>query len=98
IRIIIPHSNGGHGDLMVRSRLWGWRIQALNPIPLKIRCVLGLLHIKSYVGDHNSSLGAEAWRRGMPAQVSSSSSDRGSKLRGPSQNGSRVASKWDVTN
>ncbi|GBM32619.1 hypothetical protein AVEN_8458-1 [Araneus ventricosus] len=32
----------------------------------------------------------------MPAQVSSSSSDRGSKLRGPSQNSLRVASNWDV--
>ncbi|GBM37110.1 hypothetical protein AVEN_103213-1 [Araneus ventricosus] len=28
---------------------------------------------------------------GMPAQVSSSSSDRGSKLRGPAQNSPRVA-------
>ncbi|GBM68269.1 hypothetical protein AVEN_88841-1 [Araneus ventricosus] len=37
------------------------------------------------------------WRgsleRGVPAEVSSSSSDRGSKLRGPSQNSPRVASK-----
>ncbi|GBN78841.1 hypothetical protein AVEN_200166-1 [Araneus ventricosus] len=34
--------------------------------------------------------------RGVPAQVSSSSSDRGSKLRGPSQNSPRVASERDV--
>ncbi|GBL85800.1 hypothetical protein AVEN_63142-1 [Araneus ventricosus] len=33
---------------------------------------------------------------GVPAQVSSSSSDRGSKLRGQSQNSPRVASKRDV--
>ncbi|GBM91228.1 hypothetical protein AVEN_31637-1 [Araneus ventricosus] len=33
---------------------------------------------------------------GVPTQVSSSSSDRGSKLRGPSQNSPRVASKRDV--
>ncbi|GBM73394.1 hypothetical protein AVEN_25053-1 [Araneus ventricosus] len=33
---------------------------------------------------------------GVPAQVSSSSSDRDSKLRGPSQNSPRVASKRDV--
>ncbi|GBM35253.1 hypothetical protein AVEN_45521-1 [Araneus ventricosus] len=40
--------------------------------------------------------GAEVWRgRILPAQMSSSSSDCGSKLRGPSQNISRVASKWD---
>ncbi|GBM76070.1 hypothetical protein AVEN_167490-1 [Araneus ventricosus] len=45
-------------------------------------------------------MAALAWRgnleRGVPAQVSSSSSDRGSKLRGPSQNSPRVASKRDV--
>ncbi|GBN57586.1 hypothetical protein AVEN_157580-1 [Araneus ventricosus] len=39
--------------------------------------------------------GVEVWR-GVSAQVSSSSSDRGSKLRGPFQNSPRVASKWDV--
>ncbi|GBM92342.1 hypothetical protein AVEN_116794-1, partial [Araneus ventricosus] len=33
---------------------------------------------------------------GVPAQVSSSSSDRGSKLRGPSQNNPYVASKRDA--
>ncbi|GBL97333.1 hypothetical protein AVEN_170458-1 [Araneus ventricosus] len=39
-----------------------------------------------------------AWKfgDGVPAQASSSSSDRGSKLRGPSQNSPRVASKRDV--
>ncbi|GBL92565.1 hypothetical protein AVEN_123752-1 [Araneus ventricosus] len=35
-------------------------------------------------------------RYGVPAQVSSSSSDRDSKLRGPSQNSPRAASKRDV--
>ncbi|GBM86325.1 hypothetical protein AVEN_17872-1 [Araneus ventricosus] len=33
---------------------------------------------------------------GVRAQISSSSSDHDSKLRGPSQNCTRVASKWDV--
>ncbi|GBM87218.1 hypothetical protein AVEN_129735-1 [Araneus ventricosus] len=39
-----------------------------------------------------------AWKlgEGVPVQVSSSSSDRGSKFRGPSQNSSRVATKRDV--
>ncbi|GBO27163.1 hypothetical protein AVEN_16625-1 [Araneus ventricosus] len=64
-----------------------------NPIPLKIRRVWGLLHAKSYVVAR--WCGAEVWR-GMPAQVSSSSSDRGAKLRGPSLNSPRVASKRDV--
>ncbi|GBN63672.1 hypothetical protein AVEN_17802-1 [Araneus ventricosus] len=39
-----------------------------------------------------------AWKLGeeMPIQVSSSSSDRGSKLRGLSPNSPRVASKLDI--
>ncbi|GBN30573.1 hypothetical protein AVEN_162614-1 [Araneus ventricosus] len=39
---------------------------------------------------------AEFWRRLMQAQVSSSSSDRGSKLQDESQNNLRVASKRDI--
>ncbi|GBM29118.1 hypothetical protein AVEN_40128-1 [Araneus ventricosus] len=39
-----------------------------------------------------------AWKfgEGVPAQVSSASYDRGSKLRGPSQNSPRVAAKRGV--
>ncbi|GBM24566.1 hypothetical protein AVEN_217139-1 [Araneus ventricosus] len=37
--------------------------------------------------------GPRAWREGVEAQMSPSSSDRGSKLRDPSQNIPRVASK-----
>ncbi|GBM40805.1 hypothetical protein AVEN_137312-1 [Araneus ventricosus] len=61
------------------------KFQALSPLPLKIRrirfCqVFALVHIKSYVGGQTSYswYGVEDWR-GVPAQVSSSSSDRGSK-------------------
>ncbi|GBM45346.1 hypothetical protein AVEN_172965-1 [Araneus ventricosus] len=43
-----------------------------------------------------SPCGVEVWKGGLPTQVSSSSSDRGSKLRGPSQNRSRVGSKRDA--
>ncbi|GBM06425.1 hypothetical protein AVEN_266371-1 [Araneus ventricosus] len=45
-----------------------------------------------------TSSGGVAWKfgKGVTAQVSSSSSDRDSKLRGPSQNSPRVASKRDV--
>ncbi|GBN60265.1 hypothetical protein AVEN_221012-1 [Araneus ventricosus] len=38
----------------------------------------------------------ESLERRVPAQVSSSSSDSGSNLRGPSQNSSRLGSKRDV--
>ncbi|GBM61338.1 hypothetical protein AVEN_150486-1 [Araneus ventricosus] len=67
----------GLGGLVVRSR-------PRNPIPLKIRRVWGLLHAKSYVVAKRPP--PLVWRaslgRGMPSQVSSSSSDRDSKLRG----------------
>ncbi|GBM56675.1 hypothetical protein AVEN_154225-1 [Araneus ventricosus] len=68
-----------------------------NTIPLKIRRVWGLLHAKSYVVVKRPPVGvARKFGEGVPAQVSSSSSDRGSKLRGPSLNSPRVASKGDV--
>ncbi|GBM80282.1 hypothetical protein AVEN_114741-1 [Araneus ventricosus] len=71
--------------------------QVRNPIPLKIRRVSGLLQAKSYLGVKRPPSGVvRKLVEGVPAQVSSSSSDRGSKLRGPSQNSSRAASKWDV--
>ncbi|GBM55721.1 hypothetical protein AVEN_196616-1 [Araneus ventricosus] len=70
------------------------RFQVRNPILLKIRRVWGLLHVKSYVEAKRPPVGV-AWKfgEGVPVQVSSSSSDRGSKLRGPFQNSPRVDSK-----
>ncbi|GBM71092.1 hypothetical protein AVEN_146306-2-1, partial [Araneus ventricosus] len=68
-----------------------------NPIPLKIRHVWGLLHVKSYVVAKRLPVGvARKFGEEVPAQVSSSSSDRRSELRGPSQNSPLVASKRDV--
>ncbi|GBM92980.1 hypothetical protein AVEN_190073-1 [Araneus ventricosus] len=54
--------------------------QAPNPIPPKIRHAWGLLHAKSYVVAKRPPVGV-AWKfgEGVPAQVSSLSSDRGSK-------------------
>ncbi|GBM92309.1 hypothetical protein AVEN_35045-1 [Araneus ventricosus] len=73
----------GAGEFMVR-----------NPIPLKIWRVWGLLHAKSYVVAKHPPVGvARKLGEGVPNQMSCSSSDRGSKFRGPSQNSSRVASK-----
>ncbi|GBL78800.1 hypothetical protein AVEN_65334-1 [Araneus ventricosus] len=94
-----PNPTGGtridpNGKLST-SELKGFQIR--NPIPFKIRRVLGLLHVKSYVGVKGSPAGLlRKFREGVPAQASSSSSERGSKLRGPSQNSSSVASKRDV--
>ncbi|GBN03008.1 Techylectin-5A [Araneus ventricosus] len=51
------------GGPVVRWWPRNWRFQVRNPIPLKIRRVLGLLHAKSYVGGQTSSrwCGAIIW-------------------------------------
>ncbi|GBM35990.1 hypothetical protein AVEN_78087-1 [Araneus ventricosus] len=87
--------HGGRGGLVVRSRFGAGGFKVRNPIPLKIRRVWGLLHAKPYVSAKRPPVGvAYKLGEGVPAQVSSS--DRGPKLRGPSQNSPRVASKRDV--
>ncbi|GBN30483.1 hypothetical protein AVEN_139612-1 [Araneus ventricosus] len=70
----------GRGGLVGRSRLWGRRVPGSNPILPKIRPVWGLLHAESYVMVKHPPVGG-AWKfgEGMPAQVSSSSCDHGSK-------------------
>ncbi|GBN99027.1 hypothetical protein AVEN_268339-1 [Araneus ventricosus] len=87
----------GRSDLVVRCQFWAGGFQARNPIPLKIRSVMGLLPAKSYIATKLPPVGV-AWKfgEGVPSQVSSSSSDCVSKLRGPSQNSPRVASKRDA--
>ncbi|GBN03506.1 hypothetical protein AVEN_116548-1 [Araneus ventricosus] len=88
---------GSRGGLVVGLGLGAGGLQVRNPIPLKIRRVWGPLYAKSYVVAKRPPVGV-AWKFGekVPAQVSSSSSDHGSKLRGPSQNSPRVDSEWDV--
>ncbi|GBM98997.1 hypothetical protein AVEN_133369-1 [Araneus ventricosus] len=55
---------------------------------------MSLLRVKSYVGTKHSPAGVVLkFGEGVPAQVSSSSSDSDSKLQGPSQNSPRIASK-----
>ncbi|GBM39601.1 hypothetical protein AVEN_201584-1 [Araneus ventricosus] len=63
---------------------------------MKIRRVLGLLYVKSYVGSQTFSRlsSAEVWGEGASSGAVSSSG-RCSKLRGPSQNSPRVPSKRD---
>ncbi|GBL95052.1 hypothetical protein AVEN_188802-1 [Araneus ventricosus] len=61
-----------------------------------IRLVWGLLHAKSYVVAKRPSVGvAQKFGEGVPAQVSSSSSDRGWNLQGSALIIPRVASKRD---
>ncbi|GBO39768.1 hypothetical protein AVEN_223152-1 [Araneus ventricosus] len=56
-------------------------------------------HTKSYVVAKQAHVAGVVWKLGdgggKPG-VKTSPSDRGSKLRGPSQNNRRIASKWDV--
>ncbi|GBO38926.1 hypothetical protein AVEN_240257-1 [Araneus ventricosus] len=92
---LTPKKNLGRGGLEVRSRLRGRRLPGLKTDstedPPCMRPVV------SYVVAKRSSAGVvQKFGEEVPAQVSSSSSDRGSKLRGLSQNSSRVASKRDV--
>ncbi|GBL98299.1 hypothetical protein AVEN_174093-1 [Araneus ventricosus] len=64
--------------------------QVRHPIPLKVRRTC-LLHAKSYVGDKRPPAGVVRKFEGREAdQASSSSSDRGSKLRGAPLNIPRV--------
>ncbi|GBO07697.1 hypothetical protein AVEN_188489-1, partial [Araneus ventricosus] len=59
--------------------------------------VWGLLHTKSYIVAKLPPIGAaRKFGEGLPARVTSTSSDCGSKLRGPSLNSPRVGSKRDV--
>ncbi|GBM07717.1 hypothetical protein AVEN_19192-1, partial [Araneus ventricosus] len=59
--LIQPPSRGLSG-LVVRSRFRTGELQARNPIPLKIRCYVDLVHAKSDVVGQTQSrwCGAEA--------------------------------------
>ncbi|GBM79800.1 hypothetical protein AVEN_29262-1 [Araneus ventricosus] len=64
---------------------------------MKFRRVLGLFQVKSFSEDQMSSPGVlRNFGEGVPAQVLSKSSDRGSKLGAPSQNSPPAASKCDL--
>ncbi|GBM60854.1 hypothetical protein AVEN_179009-1 [Araneus ventricosus] len=88
-------SSDGRGDLVARSRSRDRRVAGSKPDSTEVRRVWGLLHVKSYVVVKCPPAGVvRKFGEGVSAQVSSSSSDRGSKLR--AQNSPRVASKRDV--
>ncbi|GFX50286.1 uncharacterized protein TNCV_2892031 [Trichonephila clavipes] len=73
----------GHGSLVVKVSDRGWRIMSSSRVPLKTRgvgkrCTLNLLRAQA------SSCWCGMVEEGIPAQVTSSSLDHGSKLRSPS--------------
>ncbi|GBL96939.1 hypothetical protein AVEN_182519-1 [Araneus ventricosus] len=87
----------GRGGIVVRSRLWGLKIPGSKLDSTEDPPCMDLLHAKSYVVAKRPPVGvARKFGEGMPAQVSSSSTDRASKSLGPSHNSPRVASKRDV--
>ncbi|GBL90957.1 hypothetical protein AVEN_203811-1, partial [Araneus ventricosus] len=86
-----------HGGLEVRSRPRDRRSAGSKDDSAEDSPCMGLLHAKSYVVTKRTPVGvARKFGGEVPAQASSLSSDRGSKLRGPSLNSPRVASKRDV--
>ncbi|GBM73271.1 hypothetical protein AVEN_121307-1 [Araneus ventricosus] len=75
----------GRSDLVVRSQARGRRLQARIPIPPILR-VWGLLHAKSHIVTKRPPVDVvRKFGDGVPAQVSSTSSDRDSKFRGRPQ-------------
>ncbi|GBM54162.1 hypothetical protein AVEN_208762-1 [Araneus ventricosus] len=78
-------SSGGH---VVRSRLWGRRVPGSKPDSTEDQPCIGP-GAHQIIRRRSDVLTEE----GAPAQVSS---ERGSKLRGPSENSHRVSSKQDV--
>ncbi|GBL77378.1 hypothetical protein AVEN_41793-1 [Araneus ventricosus] len=86
---------GSRGGLVVRCRYRSCRIPGSKLDSTEDPS--GPFHVKSYVGTKRHPAGVvRKFGEGVPAQVSFSSSDQGSKLRGPSQNSTRVASRWVV--
>ncbi|GBM08990.1 hypothetical protein AVEN_229031-1 [Araneus ventricosus] len=61
----------GRCGLVVRSRLWGQKVPGSKPDSTEDPCVLGLFHVKSYVGGQMSSrwCGVEVWRGGASSDV-----------------------------
>ncbi|GBM35948.1 hypothetical protein AVEN_31401-1 [Araneus ventricosus] len=68
----------GRGGLRYGVGLGEGELYVRNPIPLKIRRVVGLLHAKLYAGVKRSPVGVlQKFEEGVPSQVTSSSSDIG---------------------
>ncbi|GBO12627.1 hypothetical protein AVEN_168487-1 [Araneus ventricosus] len=84
--------------LVVRSRLWGRRVTCSKPDSTEDPSCVGFVvrKIMRRGTKHPPVAVVRKFGEEVTAQVSSSSSDRGSKLRGQSQNSPRVDSKRDV--
>ncbi|GBO17695.1 hypothetical protein AVEN_13973-1 [Araneus ventricosus] len=83
----------GSGDLMLRSRLRVRRFPESVQVSTK---EVFMAHVKPVVVKCSPADVARKFGEEVGAQMSTSSSDHDSKLRGPSQNSPRVALKQDV--
>ncbi|GBL72542.1 hypothetical protein AVEN_127818-1 [Araneus ventricosus] len=84
--VLLDYSND-HVGLLVKSRPRGQKVRGSK---MKIHRVFCLLYV------HSGQALCRSFERGSPAQEWSSSSDHGSKLRGPAQNSPRLVSKRGV--
>ncbi|GFV99435.1 hypothetical protein TNCV_1514051 [Trichonephila clavipes] len=79
----------GRGSLVVKASARGWNIMSSSPLPLKTnrvgeRCTLNLPRAQTSSRWCGLVVRRSRGRETIPAQVSSTSIDNGSKLRGPS--------------
>ncbi|GBM10156.1 hypothetical protein AVEN_258759-1 [Araneus ventricosus] len=97
ILLIIRYNNEGHGGLVVRCRPRDWKVPGSKPDSIENPpCMLGRRMPNHTWGQTSAfGLGAEACKGGAISGAVPSY-DRGSKLRGLSQNILPVSSKRDV--
>ncbi|GBM16968.1 hypothetical protein AVEN_22385-1, partial [Araneus ventricosus] len=89
----------GRCGLAIRCRLRGRRVPGSKLDSTGDPLCIGLLHVKSYVSSQTPTrrlVRRRSLERRDAAQTTSSSSDSGSELRGPSQKSRRVVAKLDV--
>ncbi|GFY25114.1 uncharacterized protein TNCV_2693051 [Trichonephila clavipes] len=79
-----------------RYRTLACLVTSSSPVPLKTRRVEQRCTLNVWRAETSSRWCGVVVRRGVPAQVSSTSLDHGSKIRGPSPKSLRVAEQCDV--
>ncbi|GFW02066.1 uncharacterized protein TNCV_4854061 [Trichonephila clavipes] len=78
-----PTPRRGRGSLVVKVSDRGWHVTSSSPVPPKTRRVRKRCTLNISRAQTSPRWCCVVVMRGVPAQVSSSSLDHGSKLRGP---------------
>ncbi|GBO00342.1 hypothetical protein AVEN_41416-1 [Araneus ventricosus] len=94
----IRYNRGSHpvvlrGVLVVRSWLRGQRVPGSKPDSIQ---ELPCKRVRCTINPSEQNVLPLVWRERLERWVSPSSSDNGSKLRGPFQNSPRIAAKCNV--